>query len=157
MGAQRYVQKIYTTVADLIKKEEESSQVHPETSSSPDNIKTNGQEKNKSLGNLLSFLKKEKPQVVKPKTNARAAAIVETDRFFNQESLDMDADPLEYWISNQGNFPHLYQVAIKAICAPATSVPSERLFSTAGDLICAKRARLNPQNVNKILFLNKNL
>ena len=43
------------------------------------------------------------------------------------------------------------------LAIPATSVPSERVFSTAGDIITADRARLKPQHVDKLLFLKKEL
>ena len=39
---------------------------------------------------------------------------------------------------------------------PATSVPSERVFSTAGDIISAQRSALLPQHVDKLIFLKKN-
>ena len=34
-----------------------------------------------------------------------------------------------------------------------TSVPSEQLFSSAGDLILEKRSCLKPKNINMLLFL----
>ena len=42
-----------------------------------------------------------------------------------------------------------------ALSIPATSIPSERLFSKAGQLLSERRSRLKPKNVDKILFLNK--
>ena len=40
---------------------------------------------------------------------------------------------------------------------PATSVPSELLFSTTGNTVTAKRYCLDPDNVNMLCFLHNNL
>ena len=42
------------------------------------------------------------------------------------------------------------------LCTPATSVPSECIFSAAGILIDKKRNRLNPEKAEHLLFLNRN-
>jgi len=36
-------------------------------------------------------------------------------------------------------------------------VPSERLFSKAGEVVAARRSNIKPKYVDMILFLNKNL
>ena len=36
-------------------------------------------------------------------------------------------------------------------------MPSEKLFSKAGEVIAARRSNIKPKNVDMILFLNKNL
>ena len=48
-------------------------------------------------------------------------------------------------------------LAKKYLAIPGSSVPSERLFSKAGELISENRSQLKPKNVDTILFLNKNL
>jgi len=42
------------------------------------------------------------------------------------------------------------------LAIPATSVPSERLFSSAGNVFAKKRNRLNQNNLHNILFLREN-
>ena len=48
-------------------------------------------------------------------------------------------------------------IAKKYLVIPGSSVPLEQLFSKAGESIPQKRSQLKPDNVNMILFLNKNL
>ncbi len=43
------------------------------------------------------------------------------------------------------------------MCIPATSVPSERIFSTSGNIVTKLRASLKPENVDMLVFLHKNL
>ncbi|GFN98185.1 Zinc finger bed domaincontaining protein 1like [haplochromis burtoni] [Plakobranchus ocellatus] len=79
-------------------------------------------------------------------------------RRYNEESpLKRDADPLAWWREIEALLPKLQVLAKNYLCIPATSVPSERLFSKAGELICDRRSCIKPDNVNMILFLNKNL
>jgi len=66
-------------------------------------------------------------------------------------------NPLDWWKGNQSKYPFLSHMAKKYLCIPGTSVPSERVFSTAGDIITAQRSALTPEHVDQILFLNKNL
>jgi hypothetical protein len=54
------------------------------------------------------------------------------------------------------DLPFLKRLARKYLCGQATSVASERVFSTAGDTVKACRSRLLPDEVNKLIFLKKN-
>jgi len=40
---------------------------------------------------------------------------------------------------------------------PTSTVPSERVFSTAGDILTDKRSRLSTDNAEKLLILKENL
>jgi hypothetical protein len=67
------------------------------------------------------------------------------------------ANPLNWWREHECEYPLLSQLAKRYLCVPGTSVPSERVFSTAGDIITAQRSTLTPEHLDQILFLNKNL
>ena len=73
--------------------------------------------------------------------------------------VEMSIDPLTYWKGKkeEGLLPKMIPVVKKFLCVPATSVPSEQLFSKAGELIPARRNRLGKKMINILLFLNKNL
>ena len=54
-------------------------------------------------------------------------------------------------------YRYLAKLIKRILTITATSVPSEQLFSSAGDLISEKRSCLKPKNVNMLLFLHENL
>ena len=62
----------------------------------------------------------------------------------------------EWWKVNEPRFPNISKLAKSILCIPATSTASERIFSSAGTTISKKRNCLKPENVDEILFLNKN-
>ena len=49
------------------------------------------------------------------------------------------------------------KVAMKYLCAPLSSVESERTFKSAKGITGGNRNRLLPDNVRKLLFLKHNL
>ena len=69
----------------------------------------------------------------------------------------MKTNPLEWWQGREMYFPRLTKLATKYVCIQATSVASERVFSTTGDIVSAKRACLSPWHVNALVFLKKNM
>lgn len=76
--------------------------------------------------------------------------------FSAEPAIDVDADPLMWWKGNAERFPKLAHLARMFLSIPATSVPSERVFSKAGQVVNKFRSCLKPKNVDAILFLNKN-
>ena len=58
----------------------------------------------------------------------------------------------------QAKHPEQYRrISGGYLAIPATSVPAERIFSTAGHIVNEKRNCLNPETVDMLIFLNKNL
>ena len=80
----------------------------------------------------------------------------EVGQYKTEDSISLSDDPLLWWKMHAQNFPILSRLAKIYLGIPATSVPSERVFSTAGDIISAQRSALLPQHVDKLIFLKKN-
>lgn len=84
-------------------------------------------------------------------------ATLECRTYFEERNITRTSNPLTWWKENAARFPMLQRVAKKYLCVPATSVPSERLFSKAGELVSKKRNSIKPKNIDMLLFLNKNI
>lgn len=76
---------------------------------------------------------------------------------FRKQNCAINTDPLQWWKVNCSMYPRLSQFAKQRLTVSGTSVPSERIFSKAGQLVSAKRACLSSRNVDTLIFLNKNL
>ena len=68
------------------------------------------------------------------------------------ESLDQK-EPLKWWKMREHRFKYMLQHVKKTLCITASSVPSERLFSSAGNLVKEKRSCLSPENVDHLLYI----
>ena len=115
-----------------------------------------------SITSLLSYLQSEED------TNERQLNTSEADMFTplvvkrqlaifaagNQ--VQQDADPLKWWQENETKFRTLAVLARKYLAIPATSAPSERVFSLAGSICNRRRASLTPEHLNALVFLNAN-
>lgn len=66
------------------------------------------------------------------------------------------SNPLLFWKKNELLFPELKNLSLKYLCVPATSVPSERIFSKTGMITKDRRNRIKDKNLDSIIFLNKN-
>lgn len=76
---------------------------------------------------------------------------------YEQEPLQKKSVNIFTWSkNNETRLPVLSTYAKKYLAIPATSTPSERVFSTAGNIVTTKRANLLPENVNKLVFLHHN-
>ena len=87
------------------------------------------------------YVKKAKEELKKWKANP------------NQKSYDV----MTFWNNHRLKFPSLAPIARKWLCALATSVPSERCFSTSGNVVTKKRAALGSDHIRDIIFIHDNV
>ena len=109
--------------------------------------------------------KQPKTQVLKCFSEILEEAGVEVDSTYNSLVDKYLTEPLIpfhrensyiWWAENKTRFPPLAQLALRYLSSPPTSVPSETLFSTAGDIYDEKRNRLAPERAKMLMFIKKN-
>ncbi|CAH1109423.1 unnamed protein product [Psylliodes chrysocephalus] len=102
-----------------------------------------------------SIWKSFEAKVVK-NTSTVAASIIEMKQYAEENNIKRKDDPLKWWKIREAVYPNLSKLAKKYLGVTATSVPSERVFSKAGQVVSVRRSRLKPKNVEKVVYLNGN-
>jgi hypothetical protein len=105
---------------------------------------------------LSSFFKKSTASCTTTVTT-REAVENELSSYLMAACIDSEANPLQWWKDHEVAFPALSCLAKKYLCVPATSSPSERVFSCSGNIVTCHRASLNPDTVDRLVFLARNL
>lgn len=81
----------------------------------------------------------------------------EVDRYFAQPAIGRKLDPLQWWKVNAVEYPTLSRMARDYFSVQASSVPSERVFSSGANLVTPKRCKLSPAIIEKTQFLKYSL
>ena len=74
----------------------------------------------------------------------------ELELYMSERPVAQSESPLSWWKGNEYRFPRLAKVARSTLCNPATSTPSERIFSVAGLPVTKLRSCLKPNNVDAL-------
>ena len=77
----------------------------------------------------------------------------ELNRYLGQERVPRDTNVYQYWKAKQYDFPIIAKIAQAHLAIPATSAPSECVFSGGSDIITKKRNRLTGSTVRMIICL----
>ena len=64
--------------------------------------------------------------------------------------------PLEWWKTSAHRFKNFERLAVKYLAIPATSAPSEHIWSRATRVLTAKRNRLSEEVSSAIMYLKEN-
>lgn len=106
--------------------------------------------------NVWSFLQSRVSNVqLQTTTTSSATALMR--QYLSMPHQEMKCNVATYWNENKSVLDPLCDIALKYSIIPATSVPSERIFSKAGQILSARRNRLLPKNLDILIFLNKNM
>lgn len=104
----------------------------------------------------LDYLFGETDEVTPVETDPILGNEQELMRYEAEPQIGHNENPLIWWQSNQKRFEILATMVPKYFSIPATSVPSERVFSTCGNVVTDKRSRLNSETVGNLVFINYN-
>ncbi|KAM9788033.1 zinc finger BED domain-containing protein 4 [Syngnathus typhle] len=100
-------------------------------------------------------------QILEKSEDAGAASssspAVQLNEYLAEKTITASDSPYNYWEANKHRLPDLAATAKKYLCAPCTSVESERLFSTVSNTVNDKRNRLTADRAEMLVFLTKNL
>jgi len=78
----------------------------------------------------------------------------EVNRYLALVAISPLANPLEWWAANERLFPRLARLARKYLCVPATTVPSERAFSSASNVDTRHRHAMDPETLEKCVLIH---
>lgn len=84
------------------------------------------------------------------------STMLQIRQYIEEPYLGLKEDPLLWWKSRSNTYKFLTDSAKKHLGVLATSVPSERVFSAAGQVISDRRTRLSAENAKMVIFLNAN-
>ena len=90
-------------------------------------------------------------------TTSTTSTADELIQYLSETPSPRNHSPLLWWKANAERFTNLVCLARVLLAIPATSTPSERVFSTAGNTVTKLRNCLKPKNIDALIFLNKNL
>lgn len=109
-----------------------------------------------STGSLWDELDK-LPLSSQPQVNESSSKMKAIESYLAAPRLPRRCNPHEWWTHNKHHHPAIAKIADNYLSLPATQVASERVFSTAGNIVTRRRELLLPQHVDELTFLHDNL
>jgi hypothetical protein len=92
-----------------------------------------------------------------PPDALREQVMLQLKHYISLRQVDIETNPLAWWEVRKDSMPLIWKYARMVLAIPATSAPSERAFSSAGNLVTQKRFRLSGDKVEEILMVKENM
>ena len=83
--------------------------------------------------------------------------LVEVAVYLSLNRAKTSIDILQFWSEHEKRLPILASIVRKYMCIQASSSSSERTFSSSGNIVTPRRNKLDPENVNMLVYLKENL
>ena len=80
----------------------------------------------------------------------------ETFKYLDLPAQSYNVNSLQWWKEHEKELPLLSAVTRDHLCIPVTSSSSERMFSTGGNIISAKRECIKPETLKILVFIKEN-
>ena len=103
---------------------------------------------------LIRNVQDDAPPVV---STSATVADIELKAYIADNTFASGGDALQWWSVNALKYPNMAVLAAKYLAMPASNAPSERVFSSAKNLLKGKRWGLDPVNLEKFIMWRHNL
>ena len=80
----------------------------------------------------------------------------EFQRYVSEEQINYNLSANSWWKEHKKIYPTISQLAKRYLAVPATSTASERVFSSAGNIVRPSRNCLGSEMVSALVFLHQN-
>jgi hypothetical protein len=106
---------------------------------------------------LLREFMGDTPTVSVARRRSEVGLSQELELYLTTKCCPRETPILGWWRLSATTFPILARLARKILCIPASSASSERVFSSAGNIVTSRRQNLDPEMVEKLVYLKENL
>ena len=89
--------------------------------------------------------------------NVNVESLTEVDHYLREPCVANDKSVLDWWLSKKDCYPVLFEMARVYLAIPASSAPSERVFSVGTLVLTDKRRQLQEGRVARLMFMKRNM
>lgn len=108
------------------------------------------------MSNLMRLMQRQISLSQKGRDSLEIDVNQEVNRYLAEDCLALNLSCFAWWKTNGVRFPRLKELARNYLGVVGTQVPSERVFSLAGNIVTDTRVRLLDENVEILSFLHSN-
>jgi hypothetical protein len=101
--------------------------------------------------------KKTFDEIIREMKEAKGGEQAQQRPYHELAPINEKLDPAHWWRQHESIYPFHARLARRYLAVPATSAPSERVFSTGGRVLEKRRAALKPECVRAIVLVHDHI